>query len=531
MIIDIHNTMSRAAGIVNYPFITGALTAPIPGYMYTKEGKVLRALAGNGHPNEAKIASISRFCGVGTGYVRLLADLVAKNQAPKGLACLFDGEMFPTGLLPLVAEKCQANGIDVELNDLRVIRTLNFQSSTVPLRGYQNDAVVKGLTNTYLGTWWPRGVYQIATGGGKTEIAADIILRAMVPTMFLVHRKDLVKQAIERFQGYGINVGELDTFSTNLVTVTTVQSLMSWSMNFDSVFINTKGEVVERDKAWLKEKAARQNAKQLTTQSILAKIEQVFVDEAHLIATKEDQYNLFGKALQLMPNAYMRWGLTATAFLRGDLHNLVLEGITGSSIVKISNRELIDAGYLTECVVDMWLMPKLAVPEALKGWPTCYDNYIITNRLRNDTIADCYKRYPGPTLVLVNKISHGEILATKLGVPFLSGNSTPDERQNAIVQLKSGKLRGVVASTIWDEGIDIANIKTVILAGGGKSAIKNLQRLGRGLRLSDGKHQLQLVDFLDQSPGILAAHSKARKALWKDQGFKVNVDTPKFATL
>ena len=167
------------------------------------------------------------------------------------------------------------------------------------------------------------------------------------------------------------------------------------------------------------------------------------------------------------------------------------------------------------------------VPKAQREWPACYDFYIVTNRIRNAEIANAFRRYPGPTLVLVNKIAHGEILANSLSIPFLSGQSSANERKDAIEKLKAGALSGVVASTIWDEGIDIANIKTVILAGGGKSEIKNLQRLGRGLRLANGKQQLQLVDFLDQSPHILSNHSKIRRKLWESQGFTVSMTTPK----
>jgi len=481
--IEIQNVFTEAHGIAQYPPVLKCLEAFAPGYKYM------------------------------ANYKRGRWD---------GKVNLFNDESFLTGLLPVVIEALDRYKIPYRLNDCRNIVTPKLRSSWIKLRPYQEEAVSKALTNMQFGTWWPRGVIQVATGGGKTEMAADIIAMTNVPTIFLVHRKDLQTQAIERFQKYNLDAGELSNIGNQMVTVTTIQSLMSWNMDFQKYYVNSEGEEIERDADWLEAKEGKQERQELAIKMKLQDIQQVFIDEAHLVASKIERIGLFGAALQLMPNAYMRWGLTATPFMREQLHDWMLEGGTGNVLVKITNRELIDAGFLTECVVDMFLTGKQ--PDVPKTWPDCYDYGVVTNRIRNDKIVKCFQTYPGPTLILVNKISHGELLAKKLNIPFLSGQSSAAERKKAIEDMKAGKLSGVIASTIWDEGIDIANIKTVILAGGGKSDIKNLQRLGRGLRLSEGKSQLQLVDFLDQSPAILARHSQLRKALWLEQGFKVNVD-------
>lgn len=484
--IDIYNVHCIAYGVANYPEVHECLDAMAPGHQYTYLYK----------------------SGRWDGKVNLLKD-----------------ETFPTGLLPVVWNKIIELGIPHRVEDRRFMRQLYLQQSPVTLRPYQQEAVDACLSNTLGGAWWPRGVIQVATGGGKTEIAADIISKTKVPTLFLVHRQDLQSQAIERFNLYGIAVGDLDAIGTVDVVVTTIQSLMSWNMSFEKHYTNAEGEKVTREDWWMVEKAEKQAARSKFIRDELDKIEQVFVDEAHLVAAKMDNMNMFSTALGLMPNAYMRWGLTATPFMRDKLHNWMLEGATGSTLYQITNRELIDMGYLTEAFVDMYIMPQNA--DIPRDWPRCYEYGIMTNKKRNDQIVRCFSAYPGPTLILVNKIGHGHILEKKLSeagfnVPFVSGSSTKAERKKAIEDLKSGKLRGVIASTIWDEGIDIANIGTVILAGAGKSEIKNLQRLGRGLRRAEGKQELKLVDFLDPSPNVLKKHSKIREELWKDQGFTIN---------
>ena len=439
---------------------------------------------------------------------------------------LFGGESFPTGLLSHVLAKMEANKLPYTINDLRFIKEISLNQTTVPLRGYQEEAVQNAFGNLYLGTWWPRGILKVATGGGKTEMAAAMIEMANIKTLFLVHRQDLVRQAIDRFTQYNLNVGELDTFDQNLVTVCTVQSLMSWDMTFSKNYIDVEGVKQERTDDWLRDKKERQTERRKNIQSLLVNVHQIFVDEAHLIATDQNNMGLLNKALALMPNAFCRWGLTATPFLREQLYDWALEGATGSTIVDISNRELIDAGYLSDCVVDMYTMPKsVSMP---KAWPDCYEMGIVAYKPRNEKIIECLKNYPGPTLILVNQIGHGELLevmAVRAGknIPFISGSSGKAERLETVEDVKSGRLDGVIASTIWDEGLDIPNIQTVILAGGGKSEIKNLQRLGRGLRKSSGKSTLQLVDFIDVGAKTLKRHSDLRKNIWKEQGFTVNI--------
>jgi superfamily II DNA or RNA helicase len=479
--IDIHNVFSKARGLSEHPAIMKCLEAYVPGYKYT---------------------------------------LNFKRGRWDGKINLFNGEEFLTGLLPVVVDALTHHKVPFTLHECRGIVTPVLQPSRVPLRPYQQEAVNTSLMNTQFGTWWPRGVIQVATGGGKTEMAADLIAKTNVPTMFLVHRKDLQTQAIERFQKYNLNVGGLDTIATNTVTVTTIQSLMSWNMNFKKFYTNSDGEEIERSDKWLAKKNKKQSDSAKAIQLSLLAIQQVFIDEAHLIASTADKVGLFGSALQLMPNAYMRWGLTATPFMREQLHDWMLEGGTGGILVQITNRELIDAGFLTECVVDMFLTGKQ--PDIPKTWPECYDYGVVTSRIRNDKIVQCFNSYPGPTLVLVSKLSHGELLSKRLGIPFLSGQSTAPERRQAIEDLKNKVLPGVIASTIWDEGVDL-QINAIILAGAGKSEIKNLQRLGRGLRTASGKIELRLVDFIDQSPAILHKHSQERKKFWENQGFKINI--------
>lgn len=484
---EIGNVTTTGLGIAEYNNVLQCLRTYVPGYRYTK---------------------------------------LFKMRKWDGKMSLFSGESFPTGLLPEVLKKMDSNKLEYTLEDKRTIRSITLNQTSLTLRDYQEASVMKAFSNMCFGTWWPRGVLKVATGGGKTEMAAAMIQMANVPTMFLVHRQDLVTQAIERFQQYGINVGGLDTSDQNLVTVCTVQELMSWRMTFAKTYVNVEGKKTTRDEDWLRQKKQKQTLRGREIIEILRSIEQVFIDEAHLIATDQEGIGLMNEALTLMPNAYMRWGLTATPFMRDQLYDWSLEGATGPCIVDIDNATLIAAGYLSDCLVDMYMMPKAVIEP--KSWPECYESGIVAYKPRNEKIIDCLKNYPAPTLILVNKIGHGELLeqmAARAGknVPFVSGSSSKAERNEVIEDVKSGVLDGLIASTIFDEGIDIPNLQTVILAGGGKSEVKNLQRVGRGLRRDAQKSILRLVDFFDQGNKILKRHSKIRQDIWVNQGFAVNI--------
>ena len=98
------------------------------------------------------------------------------------------------------------------------------------------------------------------------------------------------------------------------------------------------------------------------------------------------------------------------------------------------------------------------------------------------------------------------------------------QKLQAIKDLRQGKIDGVIASTIWDQGVDIPEIRTLIMAGGGKSLVRNLQRLGRGLRIAEGKTSLEVYDFYDNSTRWLRNHSSERKKLWDSEGFNVTTE-------
>jgi superfamily II DNA or RNA helicase len=77
-------------------------------------------------------------------------------------------------------------------------------------------------------------------------------------------------------------------------------------------------------------------------------------------------------------------------------------------------------------------------------------------------------------------------------------------------KITSGKIKCIVASTIYDIGVDLPILSGLIIAGGGKSSVRALQRVGRVIRLHPSKKQAAIIDFADQAPYLLE-HSERRR--------------------
>lgn len=431
-----------------------------------------------------------------------------KRKLWDGKLCLFkkDSCTIPTGLLPEVLNIAP----HATIVDKRNINSLQLNSTNIKLRDYQQQAIKQTLGNSLYNSWWPRGVIKIATGGGKTIVAAAMIHMTNVKTLFIVHTRDLVAQTVEKFQDAGIEVGTVIGSTVNLdpkVVVATIQSLMSWSHKSE------KGH------------HARQQEKAILIKTFLSSVEQVFVDEAHLCAGTMNGANTFVRAMNLMPNAYMRWGLTATPFMREEYQDQLLEGVTGQILYEISSKDLIHRGYLATPKITMYRMKV----KTFGDWKEDYDIGVVSNSIRNKKIVECIKTLSGPIMVLVKRISHGDELKrlcvlNNLPVLFLHGHATLEERREALKELVTGQIKAVIASTIWDTGLDVAEIRTLILAGAGKSKVKNLQRLGRGLRPTTEKTSVAVIDFFEEGSRWLRSHAVQRRKLWTSEGFEVRIE-------
>jgi superfamily II DNA or RNA helicase len=108
------------------------------------------------------------------------------------------------------------------------------------------------------------------------------------------------------------------------------------------------------------------------------------------------------------------------------------------------------------------------------------------------------------TLAFCVGIGHARFMAAQFNRAGLTsvaidGTSTMDERREAIERLRRGELRAIFTVDVFNEGVDIPEIDTILLLRPTESATIFLQQLGRGLRWADGKNVLTVLDFIGQA--------------------------------
>lgn len=434
---------------------------------------------------------------------------------------------FDAGFVPFVAALLG----EVQLDDRRYLKQLRAKTDIDHgLRDYQFEALMKALGTTYMGMWWPRGVIQIPTGGGKTKLAAAMIrVTRGVRTIFIVPSADLVDQTREEFQDNGIDTGtveESEIIGSRDVVVCTVQSLMWWAMGSPATPKEDESPEEFQERALLRAaELAERRARGEEIRRYLSSVEQAFIDEAHSAAANDqNKGNLFVQAMRLMNCAYMRWGLSATPFMREEYHNWLLEGVAGQLLFKISTKQLVDAGILARPKITMVRCRPLVIPEK---WETATELGIVMNNARNEKVVDILQQAPGGlAAALIQEVSHGRIIESicvgrGMHVEYLYGPISKRRRKEVWEAFTANEIHAVIASRIGDQGLNIPAIKTLVIAGGGKSKVKTIQRLGRALRRTSTKTEVYVWDFIDVATPHLYRHSMARRKTYLDEGHDV----------
>ena len=101
-------------------------------------------------------------------------------------------------------------------------------------------------------------------------------------------------------------------------------------------------------------------------------------------------------------------------------------------------------------------------------------------------------------------IAHAEFMArrfTDAGLPSqaVSANTDSDTRRKALADLQKGSLRALFAVDLFNEGVDLPAVDTLLFLRPTESALVFMQQLGRGLRRFEGKDCVTVLDFIGQS--------------------------------
>ena len=377
---------------------------------------------------------------------------------------------FPTGLVPAVKRVASEEaGFQVQLLDRRK-RPCDPAPENVDLswlRPYQREAVEAVYKQT-------RGILHIATGGGKGSII--VALAESIPCRwgFMVHRATLIQQQARRYES--ITKKKAGIVAEGI-----------WDVPDDCEFVCVSFQTAY---AHLKnpEKAAKM-------QALLDSFDACGYDECHVAPADS-----FSMCIDAMPNCYWRVGMSGTPLDRGDRRSVKAIGSIGNVIYKKSAAELADEGYLTKPTIK--LLKVRAKPSKAISWPGVYTDVVVKASHRMGAIAEEAVDIEKPAMVFVTQIAHGKAVTKALErkglkARFVWGSSATVQRETAIRDLEAGRLDILVSSTVLVEGADIPSLRGAIIAGGGKSVIQTLQRIGRGMRIEKGKESFQVVDIFD----------------------------------
>jgi superfamily II DNA or RNA helicase len=152
-------------------------------------------------------------------------------------------------------------------------------------------------------------------------------------------------------------------------------------------------------------------------------------------------------------------------------------------------------------------------------------DFLISNQRRNDIICKLANKLTNNTIVMVDRIDHGETLMnilkekTEKVCYFIRGSTEIEEREN-IRQLMNNKndIIVVAISKIFSTGINIPNLHNIVFASAGKAKIKIMQSIGRALRLHPTKTKANIFDIADNTK-YGRIHLTERIKLYKLENF------------
>ena len=229
----------------------------------------------------------------------------------------------------------------------------------------------------------------------------------------------------------------------------------------------------------------------------------VIGDEAHLYKSK----SLTG-IMSKTTNAKYKIGTTGT--LDGtQTHKLVLEGLFGPVFQVTTTKKLIDKKKLSPFSINCLILKYSdEICKQVNGMDYQEEiKFIVQNKSRNNYIKNLVLGLNGNSLLLFQLVeNHGKVLydlikqEVKDGrhIFFVFGGTDADTREKvrAIVEKEQDSI--IVASYgVFSTGVNIRNLHNIIFASPSKSRIRNLQSIGRGLRLSSKKEKAILYDISD----------------------------------
>jgi superfamily II DNA or RNA helicase len=404
-------------------------------------------------------------------------------------------------------------GYDIELDDQRQshdalkferIKEDSFSDTLWPdkhpiagqpivLRDYQVEIVNNFLEN-------PQSLQEVATGAGKTLITAALSksVEHLGRSLVIVPNKSLVVQTEADYINLGLDVGvyfgdRKDYGKTH--TICTWQSLNNLL------------------------KDSKDGTAKFTIQDFMEDVVCVIVDEVHMAKADALKTLLTG----IMARVPIRWGLTGTIPKEKFESQALLVGL-GPVVSKLSASELQDRGVLAQCHVNI---VQLVDHVEYSNYQSEL-KYLLEESGRLDTMADLVRRVneTGNTLVLVDRTECGRQLVERLGdgAVFVSGATKAKARQDEYDEVADATGKIIVATYgVAAVGINIPRIFNLVLIEPGKSFVRVIQSIGRGIRKAEDKDHVQIWDITSTCK-FAKRHLTKRKQFYKEANYPFSAE-------
>ena len=413
-----------------------------------------------------------------------------------------------TNLLPEILPILEDYNYKIELDDQReYTRTFEFTLATedtfrdrcwpkghpqagvpIQLRDYQVEIINNFLSN-------PQCIQEVATGAGKTIMTAALscLVGPYGRSIVIVPNKSLVTQTEKDYINIGLDVGvyfgDRKEFG-HQHTICTWQSL-------NVLLKNTRAGTADS-----------------TIQDFIEGVVCVMVDEVHMAKADALKTLLTG----VMSQIPIRWGLTGTvpkeAFEFQALHVSL-----GPVVSRLAASELQERGVLAQCHVNV---VQLVDHVEFKEYQAEL-KYLLEEPGRLDTIANLVARVneTGNTLVLVDRVAAGKALVKRLGdnAVFVSGATKAKDRQDEYDEVADATGKIIVATYgVAAVGINIPRIFNLVMLEPGKSFVRVIQSIGRGIRKAEDKDHVQIWDITSTCK-FAKRHLTKRKVFYKEANY------------
>ena len=410
-------------------------------------------------------------------------------------------------ILPII----ENDGYDIEVEDLRPHQDITFtpvtenywadQGKTWPkghvnegepivLRDYQYEVINKFLEN-------PQSLQEVATGAGKTITTATLsaLCEPYGRTMVVVPNKSLVVQTEEDYRNLGLDVG---VYFGDRKELNRTHTICTWqSLN-----------VLDK-KSY--------DSDTLTLAEFCEGVNAVIIDEVH-----QAKADVLTKLLtQNFRNCPIRWGLTGTVPKEQWEFQGILASI-GPVINRVSAYDLQQKDVLAQLNINILQTNDVQVFRSYQEEYT----FLVTDEHRLDWISKQIKSVSlsGNTLVLINRIDTGNKLIDLIPeAVFVSGGMKLDDRKEEYDEIKTSDNKIIVATYgVAAVGINIPRIFNLVLIEPGKSFVRVIQSIGRGIRKAEDKDHVEIWDITSACK-YAKRHLTERKKYYKEAKYPFTI--------